>query len=267
MIGQLRRGTCPPLRAADGRRRWRSRAAGGADGSVRLGLLLGDGCLTTSDNARPSPRQTLSSRCALEAALPGIELRHKARYDYILRHVDGGRRGGVIVANPVTEALRELGLAGTRSETKFVPSGLLCTTALRCGSAAAPGPPRHRRWAGHAARPYLPDPVHDTSPIDCGTTSCSWSARWAGSPTPGTRPAAGPPPGPAPERAVHHRHDAYVMDIRLPAGIEPFRLDAKRGATTQHGGGRPMRFIDSIEPAGEQETCVHPGRGGRTRCT
>src|SRR5207249_3795433 len=84
-----------------------------------LGLLLGDGCLTTS---------TTPSFCtadpelaeALEVALDGIELQRTGDYDYVLRRENGGR-GGVIVTNPVTETLRELGLAGTRSSTKFVP--------------------------------------------------------------------------------------------------------------------------------------------------
>ena len=50
----------------------------------------------------------------------GIELVRKGTYDYVLKRA-GGSRGGVIVANPVTTVLRELGLAGTRSNTKFVP--------------------------------------------------------------------------------------------------------------------------------------------------
>ena len=59
---------------------------------------------------------------------------------------------------------------------------------------------------------------------------------------------------------MHHRHDAHVMDIRLPNEIEPFRLTRKRDAYRAHGAGRPMRFIDSIEPAGEAETvCIQVG--------
>lgn len=47
------------------------------------------------------------------------------------------------------------------------------------------------------------------------------------------------------------------MDIRLPPGIEPFRLARKRELYRTHGGGRPLRFIDGIEPAGEEETvCI-----------
>jgi phosphate starvation-inducible PhoH-like protein len=47
------------------------------------------------------------------------------------------------------------------------------------------------------------------------------------------------------------------MDIRLPRGIEPFRLARKRERYGQEGGGRPMRFVHEIEPAGELETvCI-----------
>ncbi len=58
--------------------------------------------------------------------------------DYVLRHVDGDR-GGVIVANPVTAALRELGLAGTRSSTKFVPTEYLLNDAERAPRASCRG--------------------------------------------------------------------------------------------------------------------------------
>ena len=47
------------------------------------------------------------------------------------------------------------------------------------------------------------------------------------------------------------------MDLRLPPTIEPFRLERKAETYQRDGGGRPMRFIDSIEPAGEAETvCI-----------
>jgi len=51
--------------------------------------------------------------------------------------------------------------------------------------------------------------------------------------------------------------DAHVMDIRLPEGVQPFRLARKRDLYDASGGGRPMRFIDSIEPEGEAEmVCI-----------
>src|SRR5204863_6479425 len=51
--------------------------------------------------------------------------------------------------------------------------------------------------------------------------------------------------------------DAYVLEIRLPSAIRPFRLSRKRAMYEAIGGGRPMRFIDKIEPEGEQDTvCI-----------
>ncbi len=47
------------------------------------------------------------------------------------------------------------------------------------------------------------------------------------------------------------------MDIRLPRGMEPFRLERKRALYARWGGGRPMRFVHAIEPAGHAETvCI-----------
>jgi phosphate starvation-inducible PhoH-like protein len=71
------------------------------------------------------------------------------------------------------------------------------------------------------------------------------------------RRADGRKPGRVRGRPIHNRSDAYEVEIRLPAGIAPFRLARKRDLYDAHGGGRPMRFIDSVEPAGEQETvCI-----------
>jgi phosphate starvation-inducible PhoH-like protein len=57
---------------------------------------------------------------------------------------------------------------------------------------------------------------------------------------------------------AYNRHDAYIIDIRLPEGIEPFQLTRKREKYHANGGGgRPMRFIESIEPAGRGEAvCI-----------
>src|SRR5439155_11396268 len=50
-----------------------------------------------------------------------------------------------------------------------------------------------------------------------------------------TRPAAGRAPGRARGRPVWHRADAHVVDIRLPTGIQPFRLTRKRVIYEAHG--------------------------------
>ena len=71
-------------------------------------------------------------------------------------------------------------------------------------------------------------------------------------------PGGGTPPSSRTGAPCIHRSDAYVVDVRLPAGIEPFRLRRKRQVYRSYeGGGRPMRFVDAIEPAGEAETvCI-----------
>ena len=124
-----------------------------------LGLLLGDGCLTTSTTPSFSTADT-ELALSLQMALDGIELVRKGgTYDYVLKRA-GGSRGGVIVANPVTTVLRELGLAGTRSNTKFVPDSYRCNSGG--GSARGPaGAPRYRRWPRDPGTPELSGPVHD----------------------------------------------------------------------------------------------------------
>jgi phosphate starvation-inducible PhoH-like protein len=53
------------------------------------------------------------------------------------------------------------------------------------------------------------------------------------------------------------------VDIRLPAGVDPFRLTRKLWTYRVFGGGgRPMRFVDGVEPAGERETvCIQVAAG------
>ncbi|MBV9368021.1 MAG: PhoH family protein [Solirubrobacterales bacterium] len=216
-----------------------------------LGLLLGDGCLTTRTTATFS---TLDPELAfaLEDALEGVELRRKGYGDYTLRHVHG-HRGGVIVANPVTAALRRLGLAGTTSGTKFIPEAYLHNSSeVRIGvlqglldTDGGPVTQRGRtcRIQYTTCSERLRDDVAYLVRSLGGVAYCR------------RRKAHGRPPGRVNGRPVEYRHDAFVMDIRMPAGIEPFRLTRKREIYDSKGGGRPMRFIDSIEPAGAAE-CV-----------
>jgi phosphate starvation-inducible PhoH-like protein len=218
-----------------------------------LGLLLGDGCLT----ARTTPSFTTADAelaDALEERLDGIELKRKSAVDYVLRHADG-HRGGVIVANPVTVALRELGLAGTRSSTKFIPDAYLHNAPdVRLGVLQGlldsdGGPVTQRARTCRIQYATCSSRLRDDVILLVRSLGGVAYTR--------TRPAEGRRPGRARGRDVHHRSDAHVIDIRLPQGIEPFRLTRKIDAYRQHGGGRPMRFIDSIEPAGEAETvCI-----------
>jgi phosphate starvation-inducible PhoH-like protein len=219
-----------------------------------LGLLLGDGCLTGSTTpcfSTADPELAL----LLEVALDGIEVRSKGGVDYVLQRAGGGR-GGVIVANPVTKILRELGLCGTRSSTKVVPQDYLYNSpevriALLQGLLDTDGGPvtqaaRTCRIQYTTTSPQLRDDVLFL------VRSLGGVAYWH------TRAAAGRRPGRARGRDVNHRSDAFILDIRLPSWMAPFRLTRKAGLYTAIGGGsRPMRFIDSIEPVGQEETaCI-----------
>jgi phosphate starvation-inducible PhoH-like protein len=218
-----------------------------------LGLLLGDGCLTTSTTPRfatSDPELAL----ALEMSLEGIELRAKGNVDYVLRHTEGGR-GGLRIANPVTATLRNLGLAGTRSATRFVPENYLHNSAevriaVLQGLLDTDGGPVTQ--AKRTCRiQYATTSSRLRDDVVFLVRSLGGVAYWR------TRTAIGRRPGRANGRDVHYRSDAYLVDIRLPQGISPFRLSRKQALYASYGGGRPMRFIDSIEPAGEYETlCI-----------
>ncbi|KAA2266069.1 phosphate starvation-inducible protein PhoH [Solihabitans fulvus] len=218
-----------------------------------LGLLLGDGCITTATT--PSFTTTDPELAeALETVLDGIELRHKAPNDYVLRHVNGGR-GGLRVANPVTVTLRDLGLAGTRSSSKFVPDSYLHNSAavrlsVLQGLLDTDGGPvtqsgRTCRVQYTTTSPRLRD---DVLFLVRSLGGVAYSR---------TRGAEGRRPGRVNGRDVEYRNDAHVIDIRLPEGLPPFRLSRKRAAYDRTGGGRPMRFIDRIEHVGQQDTlCI-----------
>jgi phosphate starvation-inducible PhoH-like protein len=219
-----------------------------------LGLLLGDGCLTGSTTpsfATADPQLVV----ALERALSGVSVRRKSDVDYVLNRVCAP--GDVVtLENPVTGVLRGLDLLGTRSDTKFVPTEYLRNTpdvrlALLQGLLDSDGGPvmqddRSCRVQYVTTSIALHDDVIE---LVRSLGGVAYSR---------VRPADGRPPGRVRGRDVPYRHDGYVVDLRLPAGIEPFRLRRKlatyRGAG---GGGRPMRFIDSIEAAGRAEAvCI-----------
>ena len=219
-----------------------------------LGLLLGDGCLTgtvTPSFATGDPELAYE----LKRLLPGIDVRPRQGPNYMLSQLTSPWATTTLVENPVTGAVRRLGLYGTRSTTKFVPELYLYNShkvrlAVLQGLLDTDGGPvtqknRTCRIQYTTTSPRLRDDVIFL------VRSLGGIAYHR------TRPAAGRAPHLAKGHLVHHRHDAYIIDIRLPAGIEPFRLTRKRDAYNAAGGGRPMRFIESIEPAGTAEAvCI-----------
>jgi phosphate starvation-inducible protein PhoH and related proteins len=219
-----------------------------------LGLLLGDGCLTGTSTPSFASRDP-ELAWELQLRLPGIQVRPRHEAQYQLNQVTSP--GEVItLENPVTGAARVLGLDGTRSATKFVPDLYLYNSArvrlaVLQGLLDTDGGPvtqRNRtcRLQYTTVSPRLRDDVIFL------VRSLGGIAYHR------TRPAEGRAAHLVKGRAVHHRHDAHIIDIRLPEGIEPFRLTRKRDTyRAAGGGGRPMRYIDSIEPAGTAEAvCI-----------
>jgi len=222
-----------------------------------LGLLLGDGCITGKTTPTFATRDPELAAALSDGLGASIEAKEKGGVDYVLRHVDG-RRGGLRVANPVTKVLRELQLEGTYSDTKFVPVVYLFNSAavrlaVLQGLLDTDGGPVTQR--GRSCRiGYSTSSEHLKDHVVFLVRSLGGVAYWR------LRPAEGRKPGRARGRDVWHRSDTYVLDIRLPDGIQPFRLPRKQALYEQYGAGRPMRFIANIEPAGQASTrCIRVG--------
>ncbi len=242
------------LRAATAQRARRVRPPTGADGPVCVGSAARRR-LSHPQHAPDRRDEGPRAARALNDALDGVEVEPKSPGNDVLSTPNGRRRGGVMVTNPVTAVLRELDPAATTSGTKFVPDVYLRNApevriAVLQGLLDSDGgpvtqPSRSCRISYTTCSERLRDDVLYL------VRSLGGVADWRG------RRAVGCTPGRANGRPVHHRSDAFCFDIRLPAGIEPFRLPRKREAYRRHGGGRPMRFIDAIEPAGVAETvCI-----------
>jgi phosphate starvation-inducible PhoH-like protein len=218
-----------------------------------LGLLLGDGCFScraTPTFATTDPELAQS----LERLIPGIELRQKSDVDYVINRV--GQPGEVItIENPVTGAMRRLGLAGTKSDTKFIPEDYLFNSplvrlAVLQGLLDSDGGPVAQQ--GRTCR------IQFTTVSDRLCNGVVFVVQSLGGVVyQRTRKAAGRKPGLARGRPVYHRSDAHILDIRLPEGVVPFRLARKAAKYDATGGGRPMRFIHRIEAAGTEEAaCI-----------
>jgi phosphate starvation-inducible protein PhoH and related proteins len=218
-----------------------------------LGLLLGDGCLSGTDTPSLAAGDIEMAR-ELQVRLPGTDVRSRGGPDCmpgqgISRPPLPTR---VLVQNQLMAGVRSLGPGGTRSTTTFVPELYLHNSAeirlaVLQGLLDTGGGPvsrgGRRCWVQY---PTTSSRLRDDVVFLVRSLGGVTYAR--------TRGGVGRTPGPAEGRSVY-RDDAYVIDVRLPAGIEPFRLARKREKYDAEGGGRPMRFIESIEPAGNAE-CV-----------
>jgi phosphate starvation-inducible protein PhoH and related proteins len=223
-----------------------------------LGLLLGDGCI--SDETSPS---FTTADAELVGALRGglaemnLQFRRKSAIDYVLSNALAGKGGSMfdVIRNPLRQSLRDLAVAGTVSATKFIPHNYLYNSveirvALLQGLLDTDGGPvtqegRTCRVQYTTTSERLKEDVLFLVRSLGGVAYCR------------KRQAEGRKPGFVRGREIVCRHDAYVLDIRLPDTIKPFRLKRKADIYERNGGGRPVRFLKRIAFAGEAETrCI-----------
>ncbi len=219
-----------------------------------LGLLLGDGCVS----GRRTPSFTTGDPeliSALETAVPGVRVRARGGYDHPINRVHTPSDGeGGLLTHPLKQALRTSDPLGSKSYSKFVPDEYLYNSAevrlaVLQGLLDTDGGPvtqkdRTCRIQYSTTSILLRD---DVVALVQSLGGVAYTRR---------RVAEGRKKGAT--TLGEYRRDAHIIDIRLPEGIEPFRLARKRDKYhAAGGGGRPMRFIDAIEPAGREETvCI-----------
>ncbi|MGW0036702.1 PhoH family protein [Gordonia sp. NPDC003376] len=215
-----------------------------------LGLMLGDGCVAGQTTPTLTTTDPESAE-ALENAISGIVLRGKSEIGHVCNRI--ATPGDVTAtANPVTGALRRLGLWGTTSRTTFIPRQYLFNTAdvrlaVLQGLLDTDGGP-----VTQAARTPR---VQYTTVSDRLADDVAFLVQSLGGVVHRRiRVAEGRTPGRARGRDVPDNH---VLDIRLPAGMMPFRLDRKIAKYAVTEPEQPKRYIESIESAGTDEAvCI-----------
>ena len=220
-----------------------------------LGLLLGDGCI----KGKTSPSFTTTGTElteSLESAFAGmnLSLHRKTAIDYTITNPLAKNSGGAM-RNLLIRSLKELNLLGTRSSTKFIPEIYLYNSAdvriavLQGLLDTDGGPVTQKGRTCRIQYSTISDKLKDD--VMFLVRSLGGVVYWR------KRKAEGRKPGFANGNFIFNRHDSYVLDIRLPENIKPFRLARKTAIYEKYGAGRPMRFIKNIELVGEAETqCI-----------
>ncbi len=199
-----------------------------------LGVLIGDGSLSAGMPCVSSADDELLNDIA--GMLPeGLQLLQNTT-DYDWRISSGSRNGHRI--NPLTQALRDIGLMGKKSESKFIPNQYL--------------------FASIESRKLILQGLLDTDghvrPADNNIEYCTVSEQLAkdvafivqslgGIARIRTKKTTG--------------QLAYRMSVILPDGIEPFRLSRKANTYHPRVKYQPTRAIVSIESVGKKEmVCI-----------
>lgn len=195
-----------------------------------LGVLLGDGSFA----GRATPRFTSTDRelvAAVALRLPDAVRVTPQGKSGVHFSLSSGLGAGL---NPMTTALRRLGLDGVRGEDKFVPPDYLSGSpaqrlALLRGMMDTDGTADKKRGASYST----------TSPgLRDGVASLARSL--GGVATIRERPISG-----------KMRHRSWVVHVALPVGINPFALRRKAERLHQRRK-RPTRAMKAVTECGQQ---------------
>lgn len=195
-----------------------------------LGLLLGDGCLTRREVLLSSADPEIIA-AALHDAPTGTTLTPVGTSGYDHRLVTPRNH-----PNPLLEHLDQLGLIGTRSHTKFIPSPYLTAPiadriALLQGLLDTDGTPANNVGVEYCTNsPHLAQHVAEITQSLGGLATTRWTTTSCNG-NPG-RPAA-------------------RLYLRLPPTINPFRLTRK--ADLYHRTTHPQQHIASITHTNRRE--------------
>ena len=261
MIGKLAARPLPRLRAAAGRP-GRVRAAGRAARSVRARPAARRRLPDDVDDSlvrHGGPRARRGARVGSSTESSSCARRGP---DYVLRHVHGGRGG---LRHRATRSPRPSASSVWRARVERRSScpSATCTTPRRSGSALLQG--LLDTDGGPVASADAPAASSTTTaPTGCATTSSSWSARSAASPTRAPGSAEGRRPDSRSAVPCTTGTTRYILDIRLPPASQPFRLDAQAAAPTtpRAAGGRCASSTASSRRARRRRVCIQVGRAG-----
>lgn len=221
-----------------------------------LGCLLGDG--TISNGSIHFCTADAEMVAAVSTRLPkGINIKpnksSKTSYDYYIC-------GESSAANPVKDALRELGVWGRTSPQKMIPECYLQNSTdirleLLRGLMDTDGSVFNHR-SGKSRVQFYSTSETMANQVRWLVESLGGIARIRGRKTPknGTH-----------KSGFGHNHDMHVVEMALPATINPFKLKRK---ADRFNPSRPLRMISDVRDAGEEECqCISVAAADRLYLT